>query len=132
MQTYFSYAIYIIIIVVLLQVSWFLFDHSDAFGELLVNTNNLVKNSNTLIIKNEKNVTASLANSARLLEKSDSLINTINNIILIAGENKLVEMLNDAELSKELQLTLENIRELSTLLLIQLKEQGIKLDAQVF
>lgn len=132
MRTYFNYAIYIIAIIILLQISWFLFDHSDTFGELLVNTNDLIRNSNTLIIENNKNITASLESSARLLEKSDSLINKINNIIQIAGENKLVEMLNNEELSKELQLTLENIHELSTLLLIQLKEQGIKLDAQVF
>jgi len=131
MRTYFSYVINIVVIVVLLQVSWFLFDHSDAFGELLVSTTSLVQNSNSIIVNNEENINTSLEKSARLLEQSDSLINQLNDIILIASENKLVEMLNDEKLSKELQLTLENIRELSTLLLKQLKENGIKLDAEI-
>ena len=105
--------------------------HSNALGELVENSNDLIKNSNSLLIKNDENITVSIEKIANLLEKSDSLITQFNSILLEADEYQLVELLNDEKLSKDLQLTLENIRELSGLILTQLKEKGIKLDAAV-
>ncbi len=131
MRTFFSIVVFVFIIFLLVQVSMFLQKHSNALGELVENSNELIKNSNALLIKNDENITVSIKNIANFLEKSDSLITQFNGILLEADENQLVELLNDDKLSKDLQLTLENIRELSALILTQLKEKGIKLDAAV-
>lgn len=131
MRTFFSLVIFVSIIFLLVHVSMFLQKHSNALGEIVENSNDLIKNSNALLVKNDENITVSIENIANLLEKSDSLITQFNSILLEADEHQLIGLLNDEKLSKDLLLTLENIRELSDLILTQLKEKGIKIDAAV-
>lgn len=131
MRTFFSLIVFVFIIFLLVQAGMFLQKHSNSLGELIENSNDLIKNSNALLVKNDENITISIEKVTGLLEKSDSLITQFNSILLEADDNQLVELLKDDKLSEDLQLTLENIRELTTLILTQLKEKGIKLDAAV-
>ena len=131
MRTFFSLVVFVIIIFLLVHMSMFFQKHSNALGELIENSNDLIKNSNALLINNNENITVSIKRIANLLEKSDSLITQCNSILLEADEHQLLELLNDEKFSKDLQLTLENLRELSDLIITQLKEKGIKLNAAV-
>ena len=131
MRIFFNIVVSIFVIFLLFQVGMFFYKHTEALGELIENSNDLIKNSNALLVKNDENITISIEKVTGLLEKSDSLITQFNSILLEADDNQLVELLKDDKLSEDLQLTLENIRELTTLILTQLKEKGIKLDAAV-
>jgi len=131
MRTFFSLVVFVIIIFLLVHISMFFQKHSNALGELIENSNDLIKNSNALLINNNENITVSIEKIANVLEKSDSLITQFNSILLEADEHQLLELLNDEKLSKDLQLTLENLRELSDLIITQLKEKGLKIDAAV-
>jgi len=131
MRTFFSLVVFVIIIFLLVHISMFFQKHSNAIGELIENSNDLIKNSNALLINNNENITVSIEKIANVLEKSDSLITQFNSILLEADENQFLKLLNDEKLSKDLQLTLENLRELSDLIITQLKEKGLKIDAAV-
>ena len=131
MRTFFSLVVFVIVIFLLVHISMFFQKHSNALGELIENSNDLIKTSNALLINNDENITVSIEKIANVLEKSDSLITQFNSILLEADEHQLLELLNDEKLSKDLQLTLENLRELSDLIITQLKEKGLKLDAAV-
>ena len=131
MRTFFSLVVFVIIIFLLVHISMFFQKHSNALGELIENSNDLIKNSNALLINNNENITVSIEKIANVLEKSDSLITQFNSILLEADEHQLLKLLNDEKLSKDLQLTLENLRELSDLIITQLKEKGLKIDAAV-
>ncbi|HOJ18887.1 MAG TPA: MlaD family protein [Ignavibacteriaceae bacterium] len=100
---------------------------------LLTNTNDLVNNSNEFLKKNSKGIESSLQNIEGLLVKADTLISGVTGLLndTKSGENNLGKLLYDKELYKEIETTVKTLKELTTILNEQLKNEGVNVKAKI-
>jgi phospholipid/cholesterol/gamma-HCH transport system substrate-binding protein len=101
---------------------------------LTSNAVELTQKSNKLISDNEANISKIVSNLKTVFEKSDTLLVRLNTLTkeTINKENNLGQILYDKELLQDLKQTLKQANELTSILVEQLKEDGIKVDANIF
>jgi phospholipid/cholesterol/gamma-HCH transport system substrate-binding protein len=101
---------------------------------LTSNAVELTQKSNKLISDNEANISQIVSNLKTVFEKSDTLLVRLNTLTqeTINKENNIGQILYDKELVQDLKQTLKQANELTSILVEQLKEDGIKVDANIF
>ncbi len=101
--------------------------------ELVDNSVILTRNANEMIDTNKDEIKNSVSSLQSVLTQTDSLVKTLNKLSAetIDKKNNLGKILYDDELFKELKTTLSEARQLIKILTEQLKNDGLKVDADV-
>jgi phospholipid/cholesterol/gamma-HCH transport system substrate-binding protein len=109
-------------------------DNSESINNLLNNSNELVKNSNQFIVENKDDITKTIQNINGLMSSTDSLVTQLSKFMddVDKGENNIGKLVNDEKIMNDLQETLTQLKELSKIVLEQLKGEGFKVDADIF
>ena len=108
-------------------------DNSQSVNELLNNSNELVQNSNQFIIDNKSNIKSTIQNLNGLMSNTDSLVTQLSTFMsdIDNGENNIGKLVHDEQIMKDLQETLTLLKQLSGLVLEQIKGEGFKVDADI-
>lgn len=107
--------------------------NKDEINKLLKSGNELTKSVNTFINENSDSLHQTITSLNVTLRNSKNLITNVNNFLdkTDRGENNLGKALNDKEMLDDLKSSIQNLKSLSSLLLEQLKNKGIKVDADI-
>ncbi len=102
--------------------------------ELTSNAVELTQKSNKLISDNEQNINQIMTSLKTVFEKSDTLLIRLNELTkeTVNKENNIGKILYDEQLINDLKQTLKQANELTLILVEQLKNDGIKVDANIF
>ena len=108
-------------------------DNKDDINKLLKSGNELTESVNSFISDNKDSLQQTLSSLKETLERSKTLISNVNNFMMKIdkGENNLGKALNDEAMMNDLKTSIQNLKELSKILLEQLKGKGLKVDADV-
>ena len=87
-----------------------------------------------MISSNKESINSSIANLNSILQSSDSLVSKLNYLAdeTLSGDNNIGKLLYDDSLFISLTKTLEQTKELTKVMLEQLKNDGVKIDATIF
>ena len=98
------------------------------------NTKEITLDTKVLLKENKENIEQSLQNLNSVLNKSDSLLSSLNYLTqeTASGKNNLGKILYDDSLYYNLTQSMEMIKKLSNLILEQLQTDGLKVDAYIF
>lgn len=109
-------------------------DNSQSISKLLKSSNELVRNSNQFIIDNKSDVKSTIQNLNGLMSNTDSLVTQLSMFMteIDNGENNIGKLVHDEQMMKDLQETLALLKQLSGLVLEQLKGEGFKVNADIF
>lgn len=102
-------------------------------NDLLKSGINLTKTVDEFITSNKDSISATLTLIRQTLEESKSLITRVNDFIDQTNDNRnnLGKLINDTEIVNDLKSSLNQLKDLTKLLLDQLKKEGIKVDANI-
>ena len=102
--------------------------------EITENTKEITSDTKLFLKRNGQNIESSISNLNNLLQKSDSLITSINYLAMETktGGNNLGKILYDDSLYTNLVQSIELLKELSNVFLEQLQTDGLKVDANIF
>ena len=108
-------------------------DNKDDINKLLKSGNELTESVNSFISDNKDSLQQTLSSLKETLERSKTLISNVNNFMMKIdkGENNLGKALNDEEMMNDLKTSVQNLKDLSNLLLEQLQNKGLKVDAKI-
>ncbi len=97
------------------------------------NTAELTSDAEELIHNNKESIQNSIYDLKSILGKSDSLLTKLNSLAdeTTAGKNNLGKLLHDENLYNNLNSTLKDVKELTKIILEQLKGEGLNVDANV-
>lgn len=96
-------------------------------NETLAGANDLLQDNRNNIDSLFKNINVTIVKSNQLISSLDTLTNETMN-----KENNLGKLLYDEKLVEELKETVSSVKELTKILVEQMKEKGIKVDAYIF
>jgi phospholipid/cholesterol/gamma-HCH transport system substrate-binding protein len=101
---------------------------------LTKNAVELTENSNELLSRNKENINQLFAELKTVFQKSDTLLSDLNNLTkeTINQQNNVGKLLYDETMINDLKKTLQQVNELTSLLIDQLKNDGINVDANIF
>ncbi len=101
---------------------------------LTKNALELTEKSNEMISSNKGNVEELLRNLKSVFQKSDTLLSDLNSISKETRnkQNNLGKLLYDETVITDLKQTLKQVNELTSILIEQLKHDGINVDANIF
>ena len=87
-----------------------------------------------MISSNKESINSSIANLNSILQSSDSLVSKLNYLAdeTLSGDNNIGKLLYDDSLFISLTKTLEQTKELTKVMLDQLINDGVKIDATIF
>ena len=110
-----------------------IYSNKDEINKLLKSGNELTKSVNTFLNENTDSLHQTITSLNETLRNSKNLITNVNNFLdkTDRGENNLGKALNDKEMLDDLKSSIQNLKSLSSLLLEQLKNKGIKVDADI-
>jgi phospholipid/cholesterol/gamma-HCH transport system substrate-binding protein len=108
-------------------------ENRDDIKQLISNSNSLAKDANKMINDNKANVATSLGNLKTVLQKTDTLLTKINSIATETTDkkNNLGKLLYDKEFYDNLNISLKQLNELTKLLIKQLQDEGVNVDAHI-
>ena len=94
----------------------------------------LTETSNKLLTSNKENIDQLFIDLKNVFQKSDSLLSDLNSLTneTINKENNVGKLLYDENIINDLKQTLKQVNELTSILIDQLKNDGINVDANVF
>jgi phospholipid/cholesterol/gamma-HCH transport system substrate-binding protein len=120
--------------ILLLQTSNFVADNKGNLSQLISNTDTLVSKGNKLISANEIAIGKSIEHINKFLLNSNELVMRIDKLIeeTQSKENNLGKALYDDMMIEDLKRTLNSTNELLKILLEQIKDDGINVDANIF
>ncbi|MBU0474141.1 MAG: MCE family protein [Bacteroidetes bacterium] len=109
-------------------------NNSNSISELIKNSNEFVSNSNKFVLENKDDIKSSLNDLSGLVKSTDTLMLKLNSFFdeVKNQENNLGKLMYDKELVDNLSVTLKRLKELSDTINKQLREKGIKVDANIF
>jgi len=109
-------------------------ENRDDIKALTTNAVELTKKSNEMISSNKENVEELLKNLKSVFQKSDTLLSDLNSITkeTMNKQNNIGKLLYDESVITDLKQTLKQVNELTSILIEQLKNDGINVDANVF
>lgn len=115
------------------NVNKMIIDNREGINSLISSSNSLVKNVNDAVISNKDSIAVSINKLNKLLDDSRSIVSKINHFIeeTEKGNNNAGKLLYDAELVSDLKQTLKQTKELTRILVEQLKSNGIKVEADI-
>lgn len=116
------------------KINLMLNENRNNIKNLTSNAVELSEKTNKLLTDNTENITTLLADLKTLVKKSDELLIDLNTLTseTINQQNNIGKILYDKDLFDKLNLTLEQVNELTSILIDQLKNDGINVDANIF
>ncbi len=109
-------------------------ENKDELSRLLKNSNRLVSSTDSLIQKNSGNVSSLIFESKQFFENSNAVLDSVNQFLtqVTSRKNNIGKVLYDETMLKNLKKSLHRLNELTKLLIEQLKNEGINVDANIF
>ena len=109
-------------------------DNRNGIKSLIESGNELSQNANRLLLDNEETLKTTLIDAGNLIRNTDDLINRLNSFSdeIKNKENNIGKAIYDEEFLNELRSSLDQVKELTKLLVEQLQKEGIKVDAYIF
>lgn len=104
------------------------------FKTLTKNAVELTEKTNELVSDNKENVNRLFGDLKSILNKTDILLTDLNTLTKETKDqqNNVGKVLYDENIYKDLKTTLKQINELTSILIDQLKNDGINVDANIF
>ena len=101
---------------------------------LTKNAVELTENSNELLSTNKENINQLFTDLKSIVNKSDILLSDLNDLTKETKDqqNNIGKLLYDENMIKDLKQSLKQVNELTSLLIDQLKNDGINVDANIF
>ncbi len=101
---------------------------------LTKNAVELTETSNQLLSSNKENIAQIFADLKNVFQKSDTLLTDLNNLTkeTMNQQNNVGKLLYDEDVIKDLKQTLKQVNDLTSILIEQLKNDGINVDANIF
>jgi phospholipid/cholesterol/gamma-HCH transport system substrate-binding protein len=98
------------------------------------NTAELTEKSNELLSSNKENINKIFGDLKSVLQKSDTLLSDLNNFAkeTFNQQNNVGKILYDENMINDIKKTLQQVNELTSILIDQLKNDGINVDANIF
>ena len=98
------------------------------------NTKEITEDTKELISSNKESINSSINSLNSILQSSDSLVTKLNYLAdeTLSGDNNIGKLLYDDSLFISLTKTLEQTKELTKVMLDQLINDGVKIDATIF
>ncbi|MEG8947412.1 MlaD family protein [Rosettibacter firmus] len=108
-------------------------NNNEKFKELLNESTELTKSVNNFIVINKDSLSATINLLKQTLDKSQKLVSSVDEFLdkTNKSENNLGRALNDKEIIDDLKVSIKQLKDLTQLLLEQLKSKGIKVDAKI-
>lgn len=109
-------------------------ENQENIRSITQNTKEITEDTKELISANKESINSSIANLNSILQSSDSLVAKLNFLAdeTMSGDNNIGKLLYDDSLFISLTKTLEQTKELTKIMLEQLKNDGVKIDASIF
>jgi phospholipid/cholesterol/gamma-HCH transport system substrate-binding protein len=109
-------------------------ENRTALKSLISNANLLAEETKTFISNNSDNIESSLEKLNNVLVKTDSLLVSLNKITneTTSQQNNIGKILYDPNLLNDVKQSLNQVNELTKLLIEQLKDKGIEVNAHIF
>jgi len=109
-------------------------ENQENISSITQNTKEITEDTKKLISANRESINSSINNLNSILQSSDSLVTKLNFLAdeTLSGDNNIGKLLYDDSLFISLTKTLEQTKELTKVMLEQLKEDGVKIDATIF
>lgn len=108
--------------------------NSDEINNLLKNGNDLTSQLNDFIKSNKDSLSQTFSSIKNVLDESKILISKVNQFIENTNnnQNNLGKILNDKQLIDDLKVSINQINELTRILIDQLKNKGIEVNTHIF
>ncbi|MDP3580430.1 MAG: MlaD family protein [Ignavibacteria bacterium] len=108
--------------------------NSGELNKLLKNGNELATNVNDFIIANRDSISQTLSAVKDVLKESKTMLVKVNTLIdqTNKSENNFGKFLNDPELLKDIKESISHVKDLTRILVEQLKAKGIEVNAHIF
>lgn len=108
-------------------------ENKEDVGSLLNNSIDLTKSIHEFIDTNKDSLQLTISSLKLTLNNSHEMISKINKLLdqTENSENNLGKLLNDPKVWDDLEITIQQLKELTKLLFDQLKTKGIKVDADI-
>ena len=109
-------------------------ENRENFAQITENTSALTADAKQFLEQNKDNLTSSITTLNIVLAKSDTLVSSFNQLMVEtkAGKNNLGKILYDDSLMVSMKESIERLRGLTKILLNQLNDDGIKIDASIW
>lgn len=101
--------------------------------QLILNSSLLALDTKKMINENKANLASSLGSLKIVLQKTDTLLTRINSFTAETSEkkNNLGKLIYDKEFYNDLNQSLKQLNELTKILIKQLKDEGVNVDAHI-
>lgn len=111
-----------------------LLKNESGLTELIKNGNETLSGANDLLNTNRNKIDSLFTNLNTTLSASNKLISSLDSLTKETNsrKNNLGKLLYDEKLFNELKETISSVKELTKILVDQMKEKGIKVDAYIF
>ena len=98
------------------------------------NTVELTEKSNELLTNNKENINQLFTDLKSVFQKSDTLLSDLNSLTkeTMNQQNNIGKLLYDENMINDLKKTLQQVNDLTAILIDQLKNNGINVDANIF
>ncbi len=108
-------------------------NNSTEIGKLLKSGNELAANINDLVKTNRDSISQTITAVHDALKTSKELLNKVNAFMeqTDKSQNNLGRLLNDPDLMNDLKMSIQQVKELTKLLIEQLKAEGINVEAHI-
>jgi len=108
--------------------------NSKEINSLLTSGNQLTENINDFIKTNKDSISQTISSVKTVLNESKTMLEKVNKLIdqTNNSENNLGKMLNDQELLSDIKDSIKQVKELTRILVEQLKSKGIEVNAHIF
>lgn len=109
-------------------------ENREAINQLADNSVELTREAAEFIRENKDDVKASIGDLKSVLKRTDTLLVRVNLLAeeTVNKQNALGKMIYDESILNDLKQSLKQVNELTRILIEQLKESGIKIDANIF
>jgi len=109
-------------------------ENHENISTIVENTAVISEDAKIFIDENKEDLNVSISKLKSLLIKSDSLVNQFNYITTqtIKGDNNIGKILYDDSLVVKLTETFKLLNQISKLILYQLQQDGVKVDANIW
>jgi len=108
-------------------------NNKDEISKLLKSGNELTKNVNSFLETNRDTITLTINSVHDVLKTSKEILSKVNDFMdkTNKSQNNFGKLLNDSGLMDDLKATIQQAKELTKIIIEQLKSKGFKVDADV-
>lgn len=109
-------------------------ENREGVKQITQNTIELTNDAKVLLSQNKEDITLTLKKSKEVLAKTNDLLETLNTLTSETKDqkNNLGKLLYDENIYQDLKTVLEQVNKLTTILVDQIQNDGIKVDANIF